>query len=158
MSVADRMAILEEGAISQVGTSVEIYDGPANEYVARLLGSPMMNIVPAHRDTAGSAFEAAEGAIRLPVGMVPEETASLGIRPENLKVTPWSDGTRGRPAKVFEVEPLGGHTVVTLEAGGQMLKALMRGQPQIAAQSPVSLSCSPEQMHFFGATGVALAR
>lgn len=158
MSVADRMAILENGAISQIGTPVEIYDRPTNEYVARLLGSPMMNIVPAHRDAAGSAFEAAEGAIRLPAGMVPEETANLGIRPENLKVTPWTDGAEGRPVKVFEVEPLGGHTVVTLQAGGRMLKALMRGQPQIAADSLVSLTCSPEQTHFFGTTGAALAR
>ncbi|WP_159588177.1 ABC transporter ATP-binding protein [Chelativorans xinjiangense] len=158
MSIADRMAILEEGAVSQVGTPVEIYDGPANEYVARLLGSPMMNIVPALLDASRNSFEAAGGAIRLPAGVVPEETSNLGIRPENLKVAPWTDRGEGQPVTVFEVEPLGGHTVVTLEAGGQMLKALMRGQPQIAADSLVALTCSPEQMHFFGTSGETLAR
>lgn len=158
MSVADRMAILENGAIRQIGTPIEIYDRPASTYVARLLGSPMMNIVPAARDGAGSFVEAAEQTIRLPAAIAPSGASDLGVRPEDLRVEPWTEGSGGRPARVYEVEPLGGHTVVTLDAGGQRLKALMRGQPAIAADSLVALSCSPDQVHFFGQAGEALAR
>jgi multiple sugar transport system ATP-binding protein len=61
------------------------------------------------------------------------------------------------PAKVFEVEPLGGFTVVTISAGEQKLRALMRGQPRIEVDSAVALSCDPRRMHFFRPDGQALA-
>jgi multiple sugar transport system ATP-binding protein len=66
-------------------------------------------------------------------------------------------GKSGIPARVFEVEPLGGYTVVTLSAGEQKLRALMRGQPQIAVDTDVALSCDPRRIHFFKLDGQALA-
>src|SRR5690606_11066078 len=63
MSVADRMAILEGGRIRQIGAPTEIYDRPSSTYVARLLGSPMMNILTSVR--SGGGIEAAEGVIRV---------------------------------------------------------------------------------------------
>ena len=63
MSVADRIAILENGKIRQIGAPAEIYDRPASTYVARLLGSPMMNILKSVRGAGG--VEAAEGTIRI---------------------------------------------------------------------------------------------
>lgn len=154
MSVADRMAILEGGGIRQIGTPVEIYDRPASAYVARLLGSPTMNILPGTH--AGSAFEAADGAIR--VAGAPAGAMEIGVRPENLRVEPWTEDKQGRPVKVFEVEPLGGYTVVTLESGQSRLRALMRGQPDIRTETMVALSCDPARVHFFGQSGGALGR
>ncbi|HWK63358.1 MAG TPA: ABC transporter ATP-binding protein [Rhizobiaceae bacterium] len=154
MSVADRMAILEGGGIRQIGTPVEIYDRPASAYVARLLGSPTMNILPGTH--AGSAFEAADGAIR--VADAPAGAMEIGVRPENLRVEPWTEDKQGRPVKVFEVEPLGGYTVVTLESGQSRLRALMRGQPDIRTETMVALSCDPARVHFFGQSGGALGR
>ena len=106
MSVADRMAILENGAIRQIGAPLEIYDRPASIYVARLLGSPMMNILPSisrrrrHRGcrTAPSAFRRT---------WRPGDVVEIGVRPEDLKVRPWSDverrnagqGVRSRAAR-----------------------------------------------------------
>lgn len=155
MSIADRMAIMEEGEIRQVGSPAEIYDAPISRYVARLLGAPMMNILPA---VHGAALEAADGAITLPLDGVPQEAAELGVRPEDLRVEPWSEGRSGRPAKVYEVEPLGGYTVVTLDTGTDRLKALMRGQPDIRIDSAVALSCNPARAHFFNRAGEALGR
>lgn len=152
MSVADRMAIMEDGAIRQVGTPVEIYDRPASRYVAQLLGAPMMNLMAVD----ASGLEAAEGTIVLPAEAMPQDVTGVGIRPEDLKVEPWAENRPGRPATVYEVEPLGGYTVVTLDTGGQKLRALMRGQPDIRIESAVALSCSPERIHFFGAEGEAL--
>lgn len=156
MSVADRMAILENGRIGQVGAPVEIYDHPASIYVARLLGSPMMNIMAS--EGASGGLQAAGGAIRLPELASPAGTVEIGVRPENLKVEPWSEDRAGRPATVFEVEPLGGYTVVTLDAGETRLRALMRGQPDIRPRSRVALGCDPARVHFFGQGGGALSR
>jgi multiple sugar transport system ATP-binding protein len=155
MSVADRMAILENGRIRQVGTPVEIYDRPASVYVARLLGSPMMNIVKAQ---GSGGVELAEGTIRVAEGSVPADVTEVGMRPEDIKLRPWSDGQDGRPARVFEVEPLGGYTVVTLDAGSTRLRALLRGQPEIRPDALVAISCEASRLHYFGAGGGALAR
>jgi len=145
MSIADRMAILEQGEIRQIGSPVDIYDTPVSRYVARLLGAPMMNIVPA------------EGAIRLPPEAVPAGVAEIGVRPEDLKVELWREGDTGLPARVYEVEPLGGYTVVTVDTGAEKLKALMRGQPDIRIDSAVALSCNPAKAHFFNQAGEALS-
>lgn len=151
MSVADRMAILEAGRIRQVGTPSEVYDRPGSAYVARLLGAPMINILPLAGDGT-----AAGGAIRLPPGGLPPGAASVGIRPEALRVLPWQEGLGGAPGRVADVEPLGGYTVVTLEAGEAPLRALLRGQPDIRVESRVALQVEPGQAHFFESGGDAL--
>ncbi len=159
MSVADRMAIMENGRIRQIGSPVEIYDRPASEYVARLLGAPVMNIMAAELNgNAGGGEHIAHGTIGISQAALPKTVTAVGIRPEDLKVEAWTDGRDGKPARVFEVEPLGGYTVVTIDTGNQKLRALMRGQPRLAPDSAVALSCDPAKMHFFGPAGEALAR
>jgi multiple sugar transport system ATP-binding protein len=153
MSVADRMAILQQGAIRQIGRPVEIYDNPATTYVARFLGSPVMNILPVQ--ATGAGFAAAAGALQVP-GVQPD-VAELGVRPEDLRVQAWAGGA-GVPATVAEVEPLGGYTVVTLTAGAQPLRAMLRGQPDIRVGALVGLGCDPAKVMYFGAGGEALPR
>ena len=153
MSVADRMAILEKGAIRQIGMPTDVYDNPASTYVARLLGSPVMNVLPATMREDG--IEVAGGIIRI-AAPAPGGIVEVGMRPEDIRVRPF-DGA-GRPATVWEVEPLGGFTVVTLDANGEKLRALMRGQPDIRTDVKVSLSVDPARAHYFGAGGMALTR
>ena len=93
----------------------------------------------------------AEAALALQEG-----ATGIGIRPEDLKAVPWTAEGAGVPATVFEVEPLGGYTVVTLSAGEDKLRALMRGQPKIEVDSTVALSCDPTKVHFFKPDGQAL--
>ena len=150
MSIADRMAILEHGNIRQIGRPAEAYDTPATDYVARLLGAPMINILEARAN--GAKVDLAGGAIALPAAAVPAGAATVGVRPENLMIT------SGSGATVFEVEPLGGFTVVTLTAGQQRLRALLRGQPRIEPDSRVGLAVDPAAAHYFAADGRALAR
>ncbi|WP_287391825.1 TOBE domain-containing protein, partial [Mesorhizobium sp.] len=98
----------------------------------------------------------------------PADAVEIGLRPEDIKVRPWSDGEiseggvsdgrAGRPARVFEVEPLGGYTVVTLAAGQARLRALLRGQPDIRPDAMVAISCEPGRVHYFGQSGAALGR
>jgi multiple sugar transport system ATP-binding protein len=151
MSVADRMAILESGRIRQVGTPVEVYDRPESAYVARLLGAPMMNLLP-----LSAEGDAAGGAIRLPEGARPRGATTLGIRPEALRVRPWREGEASAPGRVADVEPLGGFTVVTLEAGEAPLRALLRGQPDIRVDTRVALGVDPAEAHFFDESGHTL--
>jgi len=139
MSVADRMAILELGAIRQIGTPDALYDHPGSAYVARLLGAPVMNILPVGANVITAPKR--PGA------------AHLGLRPEDLTVTPDPAAT----ATVTGVEPLGGYTVLTIAAGGEVLRAMLRGQPAFATGTPVSLSAAPARLHFFGPDGTRLA-
>ncbi|TIU50371.1 MAG: TOBE domain-containing protein, partial [Mesorhizobium sp.] len=102
-----------------------------------------------------------EGALSIADRAAPADAVEIGLRPEDIKVSPWSDNEkagRGRPARVFEVEPLGGYTVVTLAAGQARLKALLRGQPDIRPDAMVAISCEPARVHYFGQGGGALAR
>jgi len=154
MSVADRMAILEGGAIRQIGTPRDIYDHPASIYVARLLGSPMMNILPV--ESQAGEIRIADGAIAVAGPAGGADVAQVGLRPEDIKVLAWSSERKGRPARVFDVEPLGGYTVVTVEAGASRVRALMRGQPDIQRDAAVALSCDAKRLHRFARDGRAL--
>ncbi|WP_131113452.1 ABC transporter ATP-binding protein [Lichenihabitans psoromatis] len=156
MSVADRMAILDHGRVSQIGAPQDIYERPVNRYVASLVGAPTMNILHRDRRTDGSS-QAAGGAILLPVATLPDDASEIGIRPEDLRVAA-PDAPTGASARVFEVEPLGGFTVVTIEAAGTLLKALMRGQPRVRVNDAVGITVDPRAVHAFASDGRALAR
>lgn len=149
MSVADRMAVLEDGAIRQIGPPVEIYDRPRSSYVARMLGAPAMNLMDLDADRSG----ALDGAIRL--DSVPTGASRIGIRPEDLVVSPAAGGDVPS-VRVYEVEPLGGVTVVTLQAGSHFVRAMLRGQPDFKPDTPAAISIASGQAHFFAADGNAL--
>lgn len=134
MSVADRMAILDHGRVVQIGAPTDLYDRPATPYVGRLLGSPAMNLVP-------------PGLI----AGTPDRGAQIGIRPEDLRVAP------GTGATVTGVEPLGGYTVLTIAAGDQSLRAMLRGQPAFRPGETVAISTDPARVHVFGPGGERLA-
>src|SRR5581483_6724253 len=97
MSVADRMAILEQGAIRQIGRPTEIYDRPGSVYVAKLIGAPVMNVLPSRLD--GGTVTAAGGAIAVADPDAPVDAVEIGLRPEDIRVSPWRDGVAARPAK-----------------------------------------------------------
>ena len=142
MSVADRMAILRDGAVQQIGAPTEIYDDPASDYVAGILGAPEVNLMPL--DPGGRA--ARDGLIALPQG-APSGATTLGIRPEDARI----EGTG--PARIAEVEPLGAFTIVSLDApGGGDLRLLLRGQPPLEEGQSVGLTLTGAPF-FFDAEG-----
>jgi multiple sugar transport system ATP-binding protein len=157
MSVADRMAILEAGRIRQIGTPGDIYDRPATRYVANLVGAPPINLI-AGRVERG-VFHAARDGFAIGVGDVAAGgDVELGVRPEDVTLTA-ADAPGALPARIFEVEPLGGFTVVDVERGGQILRALVRGQPQLRTEAEIGLVFDPRKLHLFAKDGgVALAR
>jgi multiple sugar transport system ATP-binding protein len=116
MTLAHRVAILEKGVLQQLATPAEIYNNPANLFVAQFIGSPPMNIVKGTLD--GAHFMAHGEKIAVPVsGKV--GSAVLGVRPEDCSIASVQKGDL--PAEIYTTELIGDHTLVTVKAGQDML-------------------------------------
>ncbi|MET3927904.1 sn-glycerol-3-phosphate ABC transporter ATP-binding protein UgpC [Devosia sp. 2618] len=121
MTMADRIVVMHDGIIEQIGTPLELYDRPANLFVAGFIGSPAMNLFTGTQTADG--FVAADGTV-FPLGSHQTTTAPrdvmLGIRPEHFAI---SDA--GVPAEILTVEPTGAETqIVTRLAGNEVMIAL----------------------------------
>jgi multiple sugar transport system ATP-binding protein len=116
MTLARRVAILEKGVLQQLATPAEIYNNPANLFVAEFIGSPPMNVVKGALD--GKNFLSNGAAIATPVGGRIAK-AVLGVRPEDCSVV---DAAKGAiKGEIYATELIGDHTLVTLKAGSDML-------------------------------------
>ncbi|PBB30859.1 ABC transporter ATP-binding protein [Mesorhizobium sp. WSM3868] len=158
MSLADRIVIMHEGFIQQVGTPDEVYSHPANLFVAQFVGSPVMNIAEASvADQAGAASVTVGGA---PTGFeFPRELLSrlnghsnggltLGIRPEGVLVR--HDAAPGYvPVEAQIIEPLGSFDIVDLKVGSKMLRARTKAGYVSGPGEKVHARIDPEQAHFF---------
>jgi multiple sugar transport system ATP-binding protein len=157
MSVADRMAVLENGAIRQIDAPQTLYVRPCSRYVAALVGSPRMNFVPGAFDQAMGRFSSESGSWTIPLGAMPisrDEKIEIGFRPEHVSVKPL--GAAGAlPGKVLSVEPLGATTVVVIEAAGTVVKASLPGQHSYGVGEQVSCAVSPHQCVLFAEDGQA---
>ena len=161
MSVADRIAIMRDGRICQIGTPQEIYDRPDRLFVAQIVGAPRINAIEG--TLADGTFRAHGLPLELgfaeSMGKAVDHSgpATAAIRPEDLSiVTP--DGNGAVTARVVEVEPLGGHTIVDLALGDLSLRAHLNGQPAFTPGEAVGLHLESRRCHLFdGATGRALA-
>ncbi|WP_370160527.1 ABC transporter ATP-binding protein [Limimaricola soesokkakensis] len=145
MTMADRIVVLNGGRIEQVGTPLELYDRPANRFVASFIGSPAMNFFDV---TAGpEGFRLADG------GIVPSARAKalqgqdlvLGIRPEALI----PDAQGPIEGRVVVVEPTGSETFLALEIVGQEATVVVRDRIDAAPGSKVRLAPTGEQLHLF---------
>jgi len=118
MTLADRIVVMRDGRVEQVGTPMEVYHEPANQFVATFFGSPAMNLIEGRvvRDREAAVFTFEECAVPLDgLGDVSEGPALLGVRPEGVRLGGAAGGHR---ARVSLVEPLGKETLVYLEGPG----------------------------------------
>jgi multiple sugar transport system ATP-binding protein len=145
MTLADRVVVLRDGLIEQVGTPMELYDRPANQFVAQFIGMPSMNMVQAR---AIPSF-AAQVNGRLPAD------GFLGVRPEGLRVHP--DRQHGAPARVELVEALGADTLIHVDVGGVPLVARQNERTPLHPGDTVSVELDPSVLHFFNREGRAVA-
>jgi multiple sugar transport system ATP-binding protein len=160
--MADRIAVLREGHVEQVASPEDVYNRPANRFVATVIGSPPMNFVPARSSWSGSQLElrhalfvstvdpavAAPFRERLPDGA----ECLIGVRPESIAVS----GNGGIPAEVVTTEPLGGETVVDLALAGRIVKALVDPSLELEQEQTVSLALDGRRLHLFTSDGDAL--
>jgi multiple sugar transport system ATP-binding protein len=159
MTLGQRIAVFNQGRIEQIGTPLDLYDHPANRFVAQFIGSPNMNILPATLDADGFAQIAAAGKLRLSnLNRSSQSLATIGIRPEDFVV-----GSANAPnslnAQVGLIEHLGDTTVMHLEIVGieGSLAAKLAGSVSgYEAGSRVGLSCAAERIHCFDERGQAI--
>ena len=144
MSVADHMAILEDGKIAQEGKPDDVYARPETLYVAQLIGSPSINILEGQRDDNG--IEVSLGHIAEMAGSGP---VSVAVRPEALAITAPGEGDlRG---KIADVERLGGFSVLTVSGGGE-IRAIAKGDVAQQIGDEVGLVVDASGLHIFDAT------
>jgi multiple sugar transport system ATP-binding protein len=140
MTMADKIVVLRAGKIEQVGSPLELYNRPANQFVAGFIGSPRMNFVPAAL-TAG------------PVG-----AREVGVRPEHLLLAPTADSF-ALAMQVTQVEQLGGHALLygTLQGGTGTITAQVAGQHAAKPDDVITLHAPRAACHFFDASGLRIA-
>ena len=127
MTMADRIVVLRDGHIEQIGSPIELYDSPANVFVAEFIGSPAMNLLPARLAVDGGRKAAViDGSARLelPAQLSGTEGQAIlvGIRPEHFRI---GNGTGGLAAKVALVEPTGAQVQIVSEVGGRAVTVLL---------------------------------
>ena len=142
MTLADRVVVLRDGKIEQVGTPLELYDRPANQFVAQFIGTPKMNIVPAHQLSA----------LPTTTGLPLAEGGFVGLRPENVTLHPPGQGLL--QGKVDLVEALGAETLiyVTTAQGAQLVSRQNERTP-LRSGDAVGIQIDTEAAHVFDANG-----
>jgi multiple sugar transport system ATP-binding protein len=158
MTLADRIAVMDQGVLQQLGTPMEVYHRPANRFVAGFVGSPAMNFVEGRveHEQGPPVFRAPAFEIELPAETVGLERAtSAGIRPQALTLSPVREMCRGR---VDVVEPMGAETFVYVQVGGGTLVARAEPTTGLSVGDEVGLGVAPSRVHLFDAAGVALTR
>jgi multiple sugar transport system ATP-binding protein len=156
MTLADRIVAMNAGLVQQVGSPLDLYDRPANLFVAGFIGSPAMNMFGGTYRAADSAFVAHDNTA-IPLGRAYQcadgAPVTLGIRPEHVVV----GGGKGAAAPVDLVEPTGFGTILHLRALGADLKAftLERKTAQVGETTHVTLP--PERLHLFDQSGARIA-
>jgi len=152
MTLATRIAVMLDGRLQQVGTPTEIYDRPANRFVAEFLGNPPINIVELFTEgnlaSASAQYMARQGI---------EGASCLGIRPESFR---FSRGDAAVPpgdwqvqAEVFAILPTGGSWIVELLCGERHLFAVTSTPPVVTVREVVTLAAEPASVHVFAADG-----
>ncbi|WP_449462833.1 ABC transporter ATP-binding protein [Tardisphaera miroshnichenkoae] len=141
MAMADRVALISDGVVQQLGTPSELYFRPANEFVAGFLGSPPINLMKA---TVEGGIVKAPGFSWKIEALGVEGEVVVGIRPEDITV---NEGETVGKVKV--VEPLGSETIVTLEVAENALVARMLGNADVKEGSELKVSVSPSKLLLF---------
>jgi multiple sugar transport system ATP-binding protein len=142
MTLADRVVVLRDGQIEQVGTPLELYDHPANQFVAQFIGTPQMNVVPLEKLPAVVQQLAPAGAAG----------GAIGLRAENVLLR--SVGQGAITGQVDLVEALGAETLVYVSTPeGATLVARLSERTPLVAGSPVTLDVATEHAHWFDASG-----
>jgi multiple sugar transport system ATP-binding protein len=153
MTMADRIVVMHDGIVEQIGTPLELFDRPGNLFVAQFIGSPAMNVFDG--TLKGGAVDALGALWPVPPGLGRAgegQKVHYGIRPTDLELA-----ASGIPAQVVVVEPTGAETELLVDIGGQQLVVVMHGRTDAQPDQTVYLAVDPAKAHAFdGTTGKRL--
>jgi multiple sugar transport system ATP-binding protein len=162
MTLADRIVVLEKRTISQVGSPLDLYNHPANKFVAAFIGSPSMNffaaeVAAANDGLATLALPGGGSARARPRGeAAPAGPIELGVRPEHVALTGSDDPAAAFKGAVVIVERLGNATILYVDTPAGQLVVQGEGNLPARPGEPVGLLLDEASIHLFGPTGEAL--
>jgi multiple sugar transport system ATP-binding protein len=156
MTMADRIVVMNNGVVEQMGSPLDLYDNPANIFVAGFIGSPSMNLIKGKIKGGAKPSFITEGGVTLPLATAPKSTdgmsAVYGIRPEHLEL-----GGKGLAAEVSVLEPMGSETQVFAKLGGQKIVGVFKQRLKVKPGETIKLSPQLDAVHLFDvATGKRL--
>jgi ABC-type sugar transport system ATPase subunit len=154
MTLADRIVLMHNGRVEQIGTPEDVYDEPATLFVAGFVGASTMNLVPGRIDGAGQACHLVLGndtRLPLPAGRFDNligRTVTAGLRPEHLQ---WQEvpGQGSLLGQARVVEPLGSDTLVIFDVAGCELQARLPPRVVRRPGDPVHVGIAPQAIHLF---------
>jgi multiple sugar transport system ATP-binding protein len=148
MTMADRIVVMHDGIVEQIGTPLELFDRPGNLFVAQFIGSPAMNVFKGR--VQGDGVQALGGRWPLPAGVKAAEGTEVhyGVRPTDLKLA-----DSGIAAKVVVVEPTGAETELLVDVGGERLVVVMHGRTTARPDDTVHLQVDAAKAHVFDGQG-----
>jgi multiple sugar transport system ATP-binding protein len=155
MTMADKIVVMHDGIVEQIGPPLELYDRPNNLFVASFIGSPAMNMLRGEIATDGSPSFRGSGGISVPLATTLSigsgEPVVLGIRPEHLRLS----DQQGIPVTVVVVEPTGSEVqLIGRTAGGEEIVANFRERHSFTPGETIHLTAEPGLIHLFhGETG-----
>ncbi|MDX8481668.1 sn-glycerol-3-phosphate ABC transporter ATP-binding protein UgpC [Mesorhizobium sp. VK24D] len=154
MTMADKIVVMHDGVVEQIGPPLELYDRPNNLFVASFIGSPAMNLLRGTFANDGAPSFRGAGGVSVPLPKPPAvsngEAMVLGVRPEHLRLA--EDGI---PVTVVVIEPTGSEVqIIGRTAGGEDIVANFRERHSFAPGDAIRLSVEPGPIHLFhGETG-----
>jgi multiple sugar transport system ATP-binding protein len=151
LTMADRIAVLNKGRIVQQGTPDEIYDKPGTTFVAQLVGTPKINLLPSARQDGTIHVSDSELTVPAPRLALPQSFL-LGIRPEDIR----PDRKGAFTAKVNLIEPLGVETILHLRSGDLSLLSLVPGMAAQKTGEEIRFDIVREKLHYFGTDGTRI--
>jgi multiple sugar transport system ATP-binding protein len=153
MTMADRIVVMHDGIVEQIGTPLDLYDNPANLFVAGFIGSPAMNFISGivRRNGGGNYIETESGTnLPLPIDAAAavDRKVVFGIRPEHLALGASNEGVA---ADVQVIEPTGAETQVFVEMAGTQVTAVFTDRHDFQPGDRIVLKPRPEGIHLFDA-------
>ena len=148
MTMADRIVVMHDGIVEQIGTPLELFDRPGNLFVAQFIGSPAMNVFKGA--VQGNSVNALGAQWAMPANVTSASQGQqvyFGIRPSDLNLA-----SNGIAAKVVVVEPTGAETELLLQIGEQSLTLVMHGRTDVKPDDTVYLQFDANKAHVFDAT------
>jgi multiple sugar transport system ATP-binding protein len=155
LSLSDRILILTNGTVQQIGSPEEIYRRPVNRFVAEFIGSPPMNFIAGeisgergdHRLLVNGCELALSGIEKLTCYSRLPRSVELGVRPERIWVRPQKTGDHQLSASVSHIERLGSKNILNIKFGGRLLKAIVPPEEHYAENDPIWLNIPVEPEH-----------
>jgi multiple sugar transport system ATP-binding protein len=152
MTLADRIVVMHDGIVEQIGTPLELFDKPGNLFVAQFIGSPAMNVMNGTLRKQGGAAHVEIGGQAWPVAAsaaADGQAVAYGVRPGDLRLAATASGI---PAKVIVVEPTGAETELLLQVGDHKLVLVMHGRTDALPDDVVHLEVEAAKAHLFDAS------